>query len=498
MPVRGICEAMTTHHYLACDLGAESGRVLLGTLAQGRLALQEIHRFSNGPIAVGGTLRWDVLRVLEELKAGLRKAAAGGASPASVSCDSWGVDYVLLCKHEPMLTLPFHYRDPRTDGGLERAFAVVPADEIFKETGIQFMAINTLYQLHDDLRKRPEVLNVADTFLNIGDYFNFLLSGRAVAEESLASTTQLYSPRLRDWSAMLIDRFGFPARIFPEIVASGTALGRMRSPVAEETGLDSAEIIAGCSHDTAAAVAAVPASGGNWAYLSSGTWSLLGTESAEPIIDAKSRRYNFTNEVGYGGAIRFLKNIVGLWLIQECRREWASHGREYSYEELARMAAASPPLKSFINPAREEFLKPGQMPEKIAAFCRTTGQPAPETPGEFVRTALQSLALLYRRTLEQLEDASGRSVNILHIVGGGSKNQLLNQFTADATQRTVLAGPSECTGLGNVIVQAIALGHLSSLDAARESVRESFPTMRYKPADTSTWDEAYARFLSLV
>ena len=489
---------MPQHNYIACDLGAESGRVLLGTLTQERLTLEEIHRFPNRPITVGSTLRWDVLRIFEELKLGLKMVAGRGIPVAGISCDSWGVDYVLLAGDEPMLTLPYHYRDPRTDGGLERAFAIVPADEVFLETGIQFMTINTLYQLLCDLHSRPEILNCADRFLNIGDYFNYLLSGCCTAEESLASTTQLYSPHSRDWSGVLIQQFGFPPRIFPKIVPSGTPLSVLLPSIASETGLEGPRVIAGCSHDTAAAVAAVPGQGEDWAYLSSGTWSLLGIESPQPIIGAKSRLYNFTNEAGYGGTSRFLKNIVGLWVVQECRRQWACEGREFSYPALTEMAEKSAPLRSFIDPTRPEFLKKDQMPQRIAEYCRATGQPVPATPGETVRAVLESLALLYRRTLEQLEDASGKASRVLHIVGGGSKNHLLNQLAANATQITVLAGPSECTGLGNVIVQAIALGHLPSLGAGREIVRESFPTVCYEPEDASLWQEAYRRFLNLV
>jgi rhamnulokinase len=489
---------MADYHYLACDLGAESGRVLLGSFENGRITLREIHRFANGPVHIGGTLRWDFLRIFEELKLGLKKAADCKVPVSSVSCDSWGVDYALLSGGEPLLALPFHYRDARTDGAMERAFAVVPADEIFAETGIQFMPLNTLYQLYIDLQTRPGILDLATQFLNVGDYFNFLLSGCAAAEESLASTTQLYNPRARAWSAMLMERFGFPARIFPRIVPSGTPLGPMADPVAEETGLAGAQVIAGCSHDTAAAVAAVPAEGAEWAYISSGTWSLLGIENATAMIGPRSRQYNFTNEVGFGGSIRFLKNIVGLWLIQECRREWAIRGQECGYEELARMAGEAEPLKTFIDPMEQSFLKPGGMPEKIAGFCRASGQAVPATPGAIVRTALESLALLYRRTLDQLEDASGRSLTTLHIVGGGSRNHLLNQCTANATRRAVLAGPAECTGLGNILVQAMALGHIPSITAARAVVRESFPLSRYQPADGRQWEEAYHRYLKLA
>jgi rhamnulokinase len=489
---------MTAHHYVACDLGAESGRVLLGTLADECLSLEEIHRFPNGPVAVCGSLRWDVLRIFDELKTGLHKIAARGISVASLSCDSWGVDYVLLGGNGPVLAAPYHYRDARTDGALERAFAIVPAEQIFAETGIQFMPINTLYQLHDDLQYRPAILAAAEKFLNIGDYFNFLFSGVCKAEESLASTTQLYNPRRRSWSAALIEKFGFPSRIFPEIVPSGTMLGPLLPALAAEAGLHGVCVVAGCSHDTAAAIAAVPAQGDTWAYLSSGTWSLLGIEAPQPNISAKSHQYNFTNEVGYGGSIRFLKNLVGLWIVQECRRAWAREGREYGYDELTRMAEAAASRASFINPADARFGKPDEMPDKIASYCRETHQRVPAAPGEFVRCALESLALSYRQTLDQLEDVAGKKLATVHVVGGGSRNRLLNQWTADATGRAVLAGPSECTGIGNVLVQAIALGHVASLDAARRIVRESFPVARYAPGDTSSWETAYARFRKLA
>lgn len=485
---------MSTHHYVACDLGAESGRVMLGSIVGNRLTLEEIHRFPNGPVEVCGTLRWDVLRLFDELKTGLRKIGARGIQVSSVSCDSWGVDYVLLGENEPLLTAPFHYRDARTDGGLEEAFAVVPADEIFVETGIQFMPINTLYQLLADVQQRSAILRAVERFLNIGDYFNFLLSGVARAEESIASTSQIYNPQQRRWSKKLIAKFGLPGRIFPEIVPSGTILGPLLPTVSKDTGLIGAEVVASCSHDTATAVAAIPAVGESWAYLSSGTWSIVGVESSTPIIDAKSREYNFTNEVGYGGSIRFLKNIPGLWIVQECRRALARGGREYTYEQLTEMAEAALPLASFIDLMDPSLGTPDDMPGKIAAACRTTNQPVPVTPGEIVRCVLESLALLYRRTFSQLEEVTGRTLSILHIVGGGSKNLLLNQLTANSTGRVVLAGPTECSAIGNVLVQAIALGHIPSLTAAREIVRSSFPLVRYQPADAKLWESVDKQF----
>jgi rhamnulokinase len=466
---------MPAHHYIACDLGAESGRVMLGTLDAGKITLQEVHRFSNGPVRVNGTLRWDVLRIYDELKTGIAKVPV---KAESLSADSWGVDYVWLKDSEPLLTAPFHYRDARTYD-YEKQFANVPADTIFAETGIQFMHINSLYQLAADA---TWLFKSADRFLPIGDYFNYLFSGVAKAEESLASTTQIFNPKKRNWSKKLIRSFKFPKKVFPEVVPSGTILGSYND----------IKVIATCSHDTGAAVAAVPASGKGWAYLSSGTWSLLGVELKKPIINEKSRQYNFTNEVGYGGSIRFLKNIIGLWIQQECRRAW---NNKYSYVELAHLASQSAPLKSLINPNDPRFGKPDNMPDKIAAFCRETGQPVPTTEGEFIRCVLESLALLYRRTLEQIEDVTGKPIKTLHIVGGGSQNVLLNQFSANATGRTVIAGPAEATATGNILIQAVALGHVKDLDELRQVVRNSFEVTTYKPE--GDWSAAIERFSKL-
>lgn len=479
---------MSTRHYIACDLGAESGRVILGTLADGRVTLEEIHRFPNIVVVVNGSRRWDVLRLFDEMKTGLAKVAARGLPIESLSTDSWGVDYVWLKDNEPLLTAPYQYRDTRTDGGLERAFAVVPAEEIFAETGIQFMSINTLYQLHAD---PAWVFKTADRFLNIGDYFNYLFSGVARAEESLASTTQVFNPKKRAWSTKLIRRFKFNRHVFPAVVPSGTVLGPANL-------VPGAQVIATCSHDTGAAVAAVPATGKGWAYLSSGTWSLLGIETKKPIINEKSRHHNFTNEVGYGGSIRFLKNIIGLWIQQECRRAWQKQGREFTYLQLGELAAQAPPLQALINPNAPQFGKPDDMPQKIVEFCRATGQKPPATEGEFIRCVLESLALLYRRTLDQLEEVTGKPIKTLHIVGGGSQNVLLNQLSANATGRPVVAGPGEATATGNILIQAIALGHLNGLDDLRTVVRNSFEVKTYKPQDAALWTEVYQRFQKLI
>jgi rhamnulokinase len=489
---------MDPKYYIACDLGAESGRVMLGRLEDGRLTLEEMHRFPSAAVRVLGSLRWDVLRIFEELKTGLRNIAERRVSATSLSVDSWGVDYVLINAVHPMLSPPFHYRDARTDGTYDRLRKQVGSELIFAETGIQFMPINTLYHLASDLEKSPGLLDLADCFLTIGDYFNYLFSGVPRVDESNASTTQLYNPRTRSWSQVLIDRCGFPSKIFPQLVPPGTVLGPLLPEVAAETGLHDVRVVSTCSHDTGAAVAAVPAQQGeDWAYLSSGTWSLLGLELPEPLISEKVRERNFTNEAGYGGTTRFLKNIVGLWILQESRREWVRQRKEFDYATLTQEAENAEPFRSLIDPRAPRFLKPGEMPQKISAFCSETGQPTPETPGQFVRCIFESLALLYRVTIEELEQLTGRTIRRLHIVGGGSQSGLLNQFAASATGRQVVAGPAEATAIGNVLLQAVATGHLGSLTTVRQIVRDSFALQTFEAIAPESWGGAYQRFIGL-
>jgi rhamnulokinase len=485
---------MTTH-YLAFDLGAESGRLMLGTLDGGKITLEELHRFPNVPVKVGSDLHWNMDALFAELVVGLGKAAARKLPISSFSADSWGVDYILYDKRDQMMSPVWHYRDARTARGVKHVHSCVDWPTIYAETGIQFMALNTIYQL---AAEPPERLAQAKQLLLIGDAFNYSCCGVAKNDESLASTTQLYNPRTKSWSKRLLGALGLRETMFAPVVASGTKLGRLKPELATRVGLPQIEVIATCSHDTGAAVAAVPACGEPWAYLSSGTWSLMGVECPEPVITDLGRDLNFTNEVGYGGSIRLLKNIIGLWLIQECRRDWARGGNHYDYTALEELAAQSPPFVSLINPADPRFVSPEDMPAKIAAACREAGQPVPETPGAFVRCALESLALFYRVTLRQLEQLVGKRIERLHIVGGGSRNMLLNQFTANALQIPVIAGPSECTALGNVLVQAIAQGHLPSLAAAREVVRISFEVTTVNPQATADWDKAFARFAKLV
>jgi rhamnulokinase len=475
--------------HLACDLGAESGRLMLGTLAGGNLSIEEAHRFPNVPLQQQESLCWDVPQLFQELRAGLNKISAPASS---LSCDSWGLDYALFDAGGALLSPSFHYRDTRSERSVERVHSMLDRKTLFAETGIQFLPFNTVYQL---AAEAPERLERADLLLNIGDAFNYLLCGVPKAEASLASTTQLYNPGTKDWSQLLMDRLNIPARLFPPIVPSGTRLGKLKPGLAANNEATGIEVIASCSHDTGAAVAAVPGAGDDWAYLSSGTWSLMGVELPSPILSDRCRELNFTNEIGFGGSVRLLTNIVGLWIVQECRRHWAARGDDYSYAELTARAAEAPAFVSLINPADPRFATPGEMPMKMAAFCRETGQPEPSSPGAFIRCALESLSLLYRKTRLELEELTGRKLRCLHIVGGGSKNNLLNQFTADALQIPVLAGPVEATAAGNILVQAITLGHVPSLEAAREIVRSSFALREFHPQQN--WDAPIARFNAL-
>ena len=485
---------MTTH-YLAIDLGADSGRLILGTLDGKQFRMEDIHRFPNIPIKAEGSLQWDIQRLWQEIQTGLAKAAQLKLPIASVSCDSWGVDYLLFDAQDKIINPTFHYRDARCQRGAELVKSKVPWETIFAETGIQFMALNTLYQLGAE---SPERLAQAKRLLCIGDAINYLLSGVPDMEESLASTTQAYNPVTKTWSKKLLDALHLPARIFPKIVPSGTRLGPLLPELAKTSGLTGVEVIASCSHDTGAAVAAVPASGKNWAYLSSGTWSLIGVERATPIITDACRELNYTNEIGFGSTVRLLKNIIGLWLVQECRREWGKAGRQYDFATLEKMAREAAPFVTLINPADSRFLSPDGMPDKIAAQCRENKQPTPANPGATVRCIYESLALFYRRTLRNMEELIGEKIQRLHIVGGGSRDALLNQFTANALQIPVLAGPVEATAAGNLLVQAIALGHLASLDAARQVIRDSIPLQTYQPADIASWNQAFVRFEKLI
>jgi rhamnulokinase len=483
-------------NYLAVDLGAESGRVMLGTISGTSLVLEELHRFPNTPVRLPTGLYWDSLRLFHEIQQGLtvagreRKLAIDG-----IGVDTWGVDFGLLGRDGALVDNPRHYRDSRNNSMLERTFAVVPREQVFAHTGIQFMQLNSLYQLYAIKLAGSPALEVAERLLFMPDLFNYWLSGAQVSELSIASTSQFYNPREKRWATELFARLGLPEKILADIVPPGTLLGGLLPHVAEATGLGVTPVYATCGHDTASAVAAVPVSGDDWVYISSGTWSLMGVELDAPVINEGSLALNFTNEIGVNGSVRFLKNIAGLWLLQECRRAWALEGREFSYAQLAEMASQARPFSAVIDP--DAFLEPGGMPEKIAAFCRSHGQALPEGPAEMSRTILESLALRYRQVLESLESLLGRKLKVIHIVGGGSRNQVLNQFVADATGRTVMAGPSEATALGNVLVQALGSGEFASLAEARQLIARSFPLAAVEPQPGADWDQAYARFCAL-
>jgi rhamnulokinase len=490
---------MRQRGFLAFDLGAESGRAILGQLDGQRLRLSEVHRFPNGPVSLSDGLHWDVLRLWGEIKNGLAAAIQElGADLAGIGLDTWGVDFGLLDRDGALVANPYHYRDNRTDGMLEEAFGRVPRAEIFEHTGIQFMAINSLYQLLSLVIGRSPSLDIAETFLMMPDLFNYWLTGRPVCEFSIATTSQCFDPRQGDWARPLLEKLGIPAHIFPQIVPPGTVLGNLSPSVAAEVGAGDLPVIAPGCHDTALAVAAVPAEGSDFVYISSGTWSLMGAELSGPVINEKSLAFDFTNEGGVCDTFRLLKNITGLWLVQECRRTWARQGERFSYDALTQMAAQAAPLQSLVDPDYGEFLRPGDMPARIRAFCRRTGQPVPGSRGAVLRCALESLALKYRWVLERLETTLGRRLDPIHIIGGGTQNLLLNQLTADATGRRVVTGPIEATAAGNVMMQAMALGYIGSLEDGRQIVRNSFEMATYEPAGGSEWDEAYDRFATLI
>jgi rhamnulokinase len=489
-------------NFLALDLGAESGRAILGQFDGERIQLSELHRFPNGPVYLLDGMHWDVLRLWTEIKQGIALIAREhGENLAGIGLDTWGVDFGLLDRDGVLVANPYHYRDSRTEGMLEEAFRRVPREEIFEHTGIQFMPLNSLIQLFSMVVSRSPALEIAETFLTMPDLFNYWLTGRKVCEFSNATTTQCYDPRRKDWAHSMLEQLGIPTHVFPEIVPPGTVLGSLSTSVAEEVGLSPRRelpVIAPACHDTGSAVAAVPAQGSGFAWISSGTWSIMGAEVPDPIINEQSLAFNFTNEGGVCDTFRFSKNIMGLWLVQECRRTWARQGQEYSYDELTQMAAQAEPLQAVIDPDHSSFLWPGDMPARIQEYCQVTNQTAPQGKGEIVRCALEGIAFKYRWVLERVEEMLGHRLEPLHIVGGGTQNRLLSQLTADAIGRRVVTGPIEATATGNIIMQAIALGHLASLEEGRQVVRNSFEVIAFEPTGEPGWDDAYARFVSVL
>jgi len=471
--------------YLGIDLGAESGRVMAGAWNGRTMRVEELHRFPNGPVNLAGTLRWDVLRLWTEIQNGLATAAKRfGNAIVSVGVDTWGVDFVLLTKNGEILGQPYHYRDSRVAGMFKHAFGIVPRAEIFAQTGLQFMELNTLYQLLALRRSHPELLAAADCLLMMPDFFHWCLCGSRVAEFTNATTSQCVNPIKRDWAFDMLKKFGLPARIFPKIVPPGTELGLLRESVAQRTGLARIKVVAPPTHDTASAVAAIPTDNtgrSDWAYISSGTWSLMGIETPNAVLSDRVLQLNFTNEGGVDGTFRLLKNITGLWLVQQCKKVFENRGRNLDYAELARLAESAAGPHAIIDPDDARFANPSDMPAVIQAYCRESNQPMPESEGALVRCALESIAAKYGVVLAGLEELAGHRIDVIHVVGGGSRNPLLNQLAANRCGRRVVAGPVETTVLGNLLSQARAAGELKSLAEMRQIVRSSSELQVFEP-----------------
>jgi rhamnulokinase len=479
--------------FLAIDLGAESGRAMLGRLHAGVLSLNEVCRFANEPVRDHGSLHWDILRLWLEIKRGLDRAS--GSPLESIAVDTWGCDYALLGERGQLLENPYHYRDTRTEGVMEAVWQRVSREQIYAITGIQFLPFNTLYQLYAACRATPKLFDAAATLLTIPDLLNYWMTGNLTAEYTMATTTQCVDAKTRTWATGLMTELGIPTRLLPDIVEPGALIGRLASDVCGA--LAGTPVVAPACHDTGSAAASV-FGGGSTALLSSGTWSLFGTELPAPVITPKARDLNFTNEGGVCGTTRLLKNIGGLWLLQACRRSWAASGQEFAYDALLAAADEQRPFRSLFDPDHRGFFQPPDMVSAIADYCRQTGQAVPETPAAYARAILESLAFKYRAVLESLEELTGAQFTEIRIVGGGSRNRLLNQFTADATARTVVAGPVEATALGNLAMQMLATGAVSSLGDARTIIERSFPVERFQPSNADVWDAHYARFQDYV
>jgi rhamnulokinase len=477
--------------YLAFDFGAESGRAVLAHLRSGILTTKELHRFPNQPVEYGSSLHWDVPRLWFEVRKALRRLEQ--QELAGIGVDAWGVDYALLGERGELLQNPYHYRDRRTQGVMEEVFRKVPKEEIYQSTGIQFMPINTLYQLFAAQRDTPSIMAAAKQLLTIPDLFHYWLSGNAVCEFTNATTTQLVDPARRTWAVDLMQRLGLRPELPAQIVEPGSIIGTLLPHLGQNSALSGAPVIAPACHDTGSAVAAISARDGT-AFLSSGTWSLLGTELDAPVINPQALRLNFTNEGGVNGTTRLLKNVMGLWMLQGCRHSWVAQGYSYDYRDLMEMASGEPAFTHLVDPDDGSFLRPADMPAAIADFCAKTHQPAPASPSAYVRCVLESLALKYRLVLRSLEQLSKTRIERIRVIGGGSRNRLLNQFTADATGRQVLAGPAEATALGNIAIQILATGEASSLGEVRAMVDRSFPTEVFEPKNTDRWDRQAERF----
>lgn len=485
--------------YLAVDLGATSGRVMAGELHEGQLQLTEVHRFPTLGVRLESGFHWDILGLYRSVLDGLRKSAERfGDRVAAIGVDTWGVDYALLDRNGRTLGAPFQYRDGRTDGAMEAVQAKLSRERIYAETGVQFMFFNSIYQLQAEKEAEPARLEMASSLLFLPDLLSYWLCGKQVQERSIASTSQLWNPVSEDWSDALIEELGLPRGLFRQVTEPGTVLGELLPHVREESGLAAVPVIAVAGHDTGSAVAGTPLSGEAPAFLSSGTWSIMGMETARPILGERALGLGFSNEAGVNRTTRFLKNICGMWLIEQLREQWAREGQAYSYANLLDMAREARPFVSLIDPDEARFAKPGPMADRMRDFCRETGQQLPETKGELVRTAFESLACKYRIVFDSLESLAGRSLPSLRIVGGGSQNAFLNQCTANALGKPVVAGPVEATSIGNLLLQMIAVGAVDSLEKGRAMVEESFEARTFEPEDAADWEEPVARLKNLI
>lgn len=490
---------MADKKILAVDLGASSGRGILGKFDGEKISLEEIHRFSNDPLQVSGSFYWDTLRLLFEIKSAIHKCSEKGGLD-TIGIDTWGVDYGYIDKNGQLLSNPFHYRDERTLEEMDRVYSTVPYEELYSVTGIESMSFNTVFQISSDIHKRPWVINNAEKLLLTPDLLGYFLTGKSVCEYTIGSTTALMDAEKREFSKEIADKLSIPLNLFAPVVMPGNMLGKLDEATDEETGNTGAVVINVPSHDTSCAVLSVPATEKDFLFISCGTWSLMGTENECPIINELSEKLSFTNEGGVDGKINIMKNIMGLWLIQESRRQWKREGSDYSFNDLEKMAGESEMLKYIINPDDPSFNKAGNLPRRIREFCEKTGQGTPETVGEIVRCIYESLCLKYRYTAEKLEELCGKKYNQINIVGGGTKDKLLCRYAADCTGRVVSAGPVEATAIGNIAMQLIALGEIKDVAEARSIIRKSFDVETYTP-DTENkkkWDAAYEKFKSLL
>ena len=488
---------MAKHRVLAFDFGASSGRAIVATYEDGRIALKEIHRFPNDPVMIRGTLYWDLPRLFHEVKQGIIKAMQDGGFE-SIGIDTWGVDFGLIDKKGRIIDNPVHYRDERTANMMEAVFEKVPKEQLYGATGTQLMRINTLFQLYALVQKDPELLERADKLLLMPDLFTYLLTGVKRAEYTEVSTTNMLNPHHGGWDLEICEKLGIPTRLLPEIIETGDTYGTLSPEICRELGCPAVPVIAVATHDTGSAVVATPAATENFIYISCGTWSLFGTELPKPVINETSARYNFTNEGGFGRTTRLLKNIMGLWLAQEIRRQWIKEGTDCSFGEIAQWAMDAKPLTCFVDPDHADFELPGDYPARVQEFCRRTGQPVPQTKGEIARCVYESLAMKYRYTFQRLEEITGRKYEAIHMIGGGTQNALLCQMTADACKVPVIAGPVEATAMGNAVVQMMALGEIRDVWDGRKVVAASEEPKHYLPQNSQSYDDAYARFVSIL